>query len=95
MYRQTQLWNASAAANNEVKNSSWAACDDALPPRLNNRPGPSWPAAATTWPWPVWAAIAQAASAHAHRAACRCRWAAASPAALGPNAPYRPTCKQV
>ena len=36
---------------------------------------------------------AQAPSAQAHHAACTCRWAAASLAAFGPNAPYRPTCR--
>src|ERR1039458_9228525 len=65
MYRQTTLWNASAAANSDVRNSHWAACDSVpLPPRPNNRPGPSFPAAATTWASPAWAAMAQLAPAY-------------------------------
>ena len=64
MYRHTQLWKASAAANRLVRNSSWAACDRPLLPSPNNSPGPCAPAAATTWFWPAWAAIAQAAPAY-------------------------------
>ena len=37
---------------------------------------------------------AQAPSAHAHHGACTCRWAAASLAAFGPNAPYRPDLQE-
>ncbi len=60
MYRQTQLWNASAAANSEVRNSHCAACDSRLlPPRPNSSPGPCAAAAATTWLSPAWAAMAQ------------------------------------
>ncbi len=65
MYRQTTLWNASAAANSDVRNSHCAACDSApLPPRPNSSPGPCCPAAATTWPSPLWAAMAQLAPAY-------------------------------
>ena len=60
MYRHTVLWNASAAANSEVRNSHWAACASApLPPSPNSSPGPCAAAAATTWLSPARAAIAQ------------------------------------
>ena len=40
-YRQTALWNASAAANSEVTNSTWAAWPSAaLPDRPNSSLGP-------------------------------------------------------
>ena len=59
-YRQTALWNASAAANKLVRNSHWAACDSTLPPRPNISAGPWALAAATTWALPACAAIAHA-----------------------------------
>ena len=58
-YRQTALWNASAAANKLVRNSHWAACDSTLPPRPTSARSPAL-AAATTCALPACAAIAHA-----------------------------------
>ena len=49
----------------------------------------------STRPRPSTVTTAQAPSAQAHHAACSPRWADASAAAFGPNAPYNPTWRKL